>query len=121
MIRVKGSAGNALARSLNESFRNIIGEDTNHCIDTRGNKWSRTTAVRNETHPHFQKAGKGEKQHHLDGIAHEEQSRNVWVNQKTGQTHENEMILHPNGKASPFSHSGNPELFHFSHYFETEE
>jgi hypothetical protein len=108
--------GSALSRSLNETFRNLITEG--NVKDTRGDTWSSKTVVRNETHPHFQKSKDLPK---LNGVAHEENSHKVWMNHRTMEVHHGEMILHPDGKASPFSHSGNPQMFHSSHYFETEE
>jgi hypothetical protein len=112
MVRVKGSAGNALARSLNESFRNLIIEG--HVTDMKGDKWSSHSAVRNETHPHFVETKDEPK---LNGVAYEEEGRQVFINHRSGCCHEGPMLLHPDNKASPFSHSGNPELFHSSHYF----
>lgn len=113
-MRITGASGNALARGLNESFRNIITESREKIADARGDKWSSYTAVRNATHPHFEKS---KSQPHLNGVAHEEQSRAVWLNHRSQEIHEGGMLLHADGVVSPHSHIGEPKMFHQEHYF----
>jgi hypothetical protein len=116
-MKIRGSSGNALARSLNESWRNVLIEGTHQ--DIRGDKWtSHQAAHRNELHPNFlvSEGIKKKDLPHLDGVRHELQKRQVFVNLRTGDTHEGGLLLHPDGKASVFSHSGNPSLFNVSQY-----
>jgi hypothetical protein len=114
------SSGNALGRSLYESaIRNMITEGTH--ADHNGDKWDSALVVRNETHPECAHFAKSKNLPHLSGVRHEEESRQVFINRRSGSVHEGPLMVHPDGKASPHSHSGNPQLFHFSHYFETEE
>jgi hypothetical protein len=109
-MKIRG--GTALARSLNETFRNVLIEGTHR--DSHGDKWSSHSAVRNETHPYFQKSKNLPK---LNGLAREEGPRQVFLNHRTHEVTEGEMLLHSDGKVSPFSHSGKPKLFNSSHYF----
>jgi hypothetical protein len=108
--------GSALSRGLNETFRNVLIEGTHR--DSHGDKWSSHSAVRNETHPYFQKSRNLPK---LNGVAHEEEPRQVFLNHRTNEVHEDGMLLHSDGKVSPFSHGGNPKLFNSSHYFFRED
>ena len=107
---------NALARSLYESsIRNIITEGT--YLDSRKDKWSSHSVVRNERHQNFVKSKENPT---LDGIQHEEQARQVFLNHRTQSVHEGPMMLHPDGKVSPHSYGSEPALYHSSHYFSAE-
>jgi hypothetical protein len=116
VIPVKIIGRSALPRGLNETFRNVLIEGTHR--DSHGDKWSNHSAVRNETHPYFQKSKNLPKS---NGVAHEDEPRQVFLNHRTNEVHEDGMLLHSDGKVSPFSHGGNPKLFNSSHYFSHED